>query len=103
MGIVSVRSGQSRRLSRKDRSRERNRQEKQEKLKEFAFASAKGVGWSVLFFALLISLVATLVMFLAGEIVYAVLALLFGFLVGAGLLKWEPSNHRKPASSRENT
>jgi Flp pilus assembly protein TadB len=101
VGTVSVRSGQSRRLSRKDRSRERNRQVKQEKLKEFALASAKGVGWSVLFFALLVSLVAALVMFLAGETVYALLALLVGFLEGAGLLKWE--SHRKPADSGENT
>ena len=86
-----MRSGQSRRLSRRDRAQERNRQKKQQSLKEFAYASARGVGWSALFFSLMASLVATLVMFIRGESVYAVLAFLFGLLVGVVLLKWESS------------
>ena len=86
---MSVRSGSSRRVSRRDRTRARSRQEKQEKLKEFAYASARGAWWSVLFFGLMVSLVTTLVAFLLGETVYAVLAFVFGLVVGAVLLKWE--------------
>jgi hypothetical protein len=88
---MSVRSEQFRRVSRRDRTRARSRQEKREKLKEFAYASGRGAGWSVLFFGLMVSLVTTLVAFLAGETVYAVLALLFGMLGGAALLKRESS------------
>jgi putative ABC transport system ATP-binding protein len=88
---MSVRSEQFRRVSRRDRTRARSRQVKQEKLKEFAYASARGAGWSVLFFGLMISLVTALVTFLAGESVYAVLAFLFGLLGGAALLKRESS------------
>ncbi len=84
---MSVRSGRSRRLSRRDRAQAKNRQENQEKLKEFMYVSARGAEWAVLFFGLMVSLVAALVTFLAGETVYAVLLLLFGLLVGAALLK----------------
>ena len=38
-----------------------------------------------------VSLVTTLVAFLLGESVYAVLAFVFGLVVGAALLKWESS------------
>jgi Flp pilus assembly protein TadB len=88
---MSMRSGQSRRMSRRDRAQARSRQVKQEKLKEFAYASARGAGWSVLVFGLMASLVTALVAFLAGETIYAVLAFVFGLLVGAALLKWESS------------
>jgi len=88
---MSVRSRSSRRVSRRDRSRARSRQEKQEKLKELAYASARGAWWSVFFFGLMVSLVTTLVAFLLGETVYAVLAFVFGLVVGAALLKWESS------------
>ena len=88
---MSVRSGPSRRVSRRDRTQARSRQEKQEKLKEFAYASARGAGWSMLFFGLMASLVTALVTFLLGETVYAALALLFGLFVGAALLKRESS------------
>jgi hypothetical protein len=88
---MSVKSGQFRRVSRRDRSRARSRQQKREKLKEFAYASARGVQWTALFFGLMVSLVTALVAFLTGETVYAVLALLFGLLVGAALLKRESS------------
>ena len=57
-------------------------------LKEFAVVSARGVGGSVLFFGLMVSLVASLIMFLAGEIMHAVLFLLFGGFVGAAFSKW---------------
>jgi hypothetical protein len=40
---------------------------------------------------LMASLVTALVAFLAGETIYAVLAFVFGLLVGAALLKWESS------------
>jgi len=88
---MSVSSGSSRRVSRRDRTRARSRKEKQEKLKEFAYASARGAWWSVLFFGLMVSLVTTLVAFLLGEPVYAVLAFLFGLVVGAALLRWKAS------------
>ena len=88
---MSVSSGSSRRVSRRDRNQARSRQNKQEKLKDFAYASARGAWWSVLFFSLMVSLVTTLVAFLLGETVYAVLAFLFGVVVGAVLLKWESS------------
>jgi uncharacterized membrane protein (DUF441 family) len=88
---MRVRSGQFRRVSRRDRTRARSRQEKKEKLKEFAYASARGVQWSALFFGFMVSLVTALVAFLTGETGYAVLALLFGLLVGAALLKRESS------------
>ena len=88
---MSVRSGSSRRVSRRDRARARNRQERQEKLKELAHASARGAWWSVLFFGLMVTLVTTLVAFLMGEPVYAVLAFLLGLVVAAALLKWESS------------
>ena len=88
---MSVRSRSSRRVSRRDRARARSRQEKQEKLKDLAHASARGAWWSVLFFGLMVSLVTTLVAFLLGETAYAVLALVFGLVVGAALLKWESS------------
>ena len=88
---MSVRSRSSRRVSRRDRARARSRQEKQEKLKELAHASAKGAWWSVLFFGLMVSLVTTLVAFLLGETAYAVLAFVFGLVVAAALLKWESS------------
>ena len=88
---MSVRSRSSRRVSRRDRARARSRQDKQEKLKELAHASARGTWWSVLFFGLMVSLVTTLVAFLLGQTVYAVLAFLFGLVVGAALLKWESS------------
>jgi Flp pilus assembly protein TadB len=91
---MSVRSEQFRRVSRRDRTRARSRQEKREKLKEFAYASGRGAGWSVLFFGFIVSLVTTLVVFLAGETVYALLALLallFGMLGGVALLKRESS------------
>jgi Flp pilus assembly protein TadB len=88
---MSVRSGQSRRVSRRDRAQLRSRQEKHQKLKELAYALARGAGWSVLVFGLMASLVTTLVAFLAGETMYAVLAFLFGLFVGAALLKWESS------------
>ena len=88
---MSVRSRSSRRVSRRDRTRARSRQEKQEKLKYLAYASARGAWWSVLFFGLMVSLVTTLVAFLLGETVYAVLAFVFGLVVGAALLKWESS------------
>ena len=84
---MSVSSGQSRRVSRRDRTRARSRTEKQEKLKELAYASARGALWSVLFFGLMVSLVA----FLLGETVYAVLAFLFELVVGATILTWESS------------
>lgn len=45
----------------------------------------------MLFFGLMVSLVATLVAFLLGKPVYAVLAFLFVLVVGAVLLKWESS------------
>jgi len=86
---MSMRSRSSRRVSRRDRARGRSRQEKQEKLKELAYSSARGAWWSVLFFGLMVSLVTTFVTFLMGETVYAVLALVFGLVVGAALLKWE--------------
>jgi hypothetical protein len=86
---MSVRSRSSRRVSRRDRARARSRQEKQEKLKELAYSSARGAWWSVLFFGLMVSLVTTLVAFLLGESVYAVLGFVFGLVVGAALLKWE--------------
>jgi Flp pilus assembly protein TadB len=88
---MSVSSGSSRRVSRRDRTQARSRQKKQEKLKDLAYASARGAWWSVLFFGLMVSLVTTLVAFLLGETVYAVLAFLFGVVVGAVLLKWESS------------
>ena len=88
---MSVRRRSSRRVSRSDRTQARSRQEKQEKLKELAHASARGAWWSVLFFGLMVSLVTTLVAFLLGETAYAVLALVFGLVVGAALLKWESS------------
>jgi Flp pilus assembly protein TadB len=88
---MSVRSRSSRRVSRRDRARARSRQEKQEKLKELAHASARGVWWSVLFFGLMVCLVTTLVAFLLGETVYAVLAFVFGLVAAAALLKWESS------------
>jgi hypothetical protein len=88
---MSVSSGQSRRVSRRDRTRARSRTEKQEKLKELAYASARGAWWSVLFFGLMVSLVTTLVAFLLGETVYAVLAFLFELVVGATILTWESS------------
>jgi hypothetical protein len=88
---MSVRSGEFRRVSRRDRTRARSRQVKREKLKEFAYASARGAEWTALFFGLMVSLVTVLVAFLAGETVYAVVALLFGLLVGATLLKRESS------------
>jgi Flp pilus assembly protein TadB len=88
---MSVRSRSSRRVSRRDRARARSRQEKQEKLKELVHASARGAWWSVLFFGLMVSLVTTLVAFLLGESVYAVLAFVFGLVVAAALLKWESS------------
>ena len=88
---MSVRSRSSRRVSRRDRARARSRQEKQEKLKELVHASARGAWWSVLFFGLTVSLVTTLVAFLMGESVYAVLAPLLGVVVAAALLKRESS------------
>jgi Flp pilus assembly protein TadB len=88
---MSVRSRSSRRVSRRDRARARSRQEKQEKLKELAHASARGAWWSVLFFGLMVFLVTTLVAFLLGETVYAGLAFVFGLVVAAALLKWESS------------
>jgi hypothetical protein len=88
---MSVRSGSSRRVSRRDRARARSRQEKQEKLKELAYSSARGAWWSVLFLGLMVSLVTTFVTFLLGESVYAVLAFLLGVVVAAALLKWESS------------
>ena len=88
---MSVRSEQFRRVPRRDRTRARSRQQKQEKLKEFVYASARGAGWSVLFFGFMVSLVTALVAFLAGESAYAVLASLFGLLGGAALLKRESS------------
>jgi Flp pilus assembly protein TadB len=88
---MSVRSRSSRRVSRRDRARARSRQDKQEKLKELVHASARGAWWSVLFFGLMVSLVTTLVAFLMGETVYAVLAFVFGLVVAAALLKWESS------------
>ena len=88
---MSVYSGSSRRVSRRDRTRARSRQEKQEKLKDLAYASARGAWWSMHFFGLMVSLVTTLVAFLMGETVYAVLAFVFGVVVGAALLKWESS------------
>jgi hypothetical protein len=45
----------------------------------------------VLFFGLMVSLVTTLVVFLLGETVYAVLAFVFGLVVAAAVLKWESS------------
>ena len=45
----------------------------------------------MLFFGLMVSLVTTLVAFLLGESVYAVLAFVFVLVVGAALLKWESS------------
>ena len=84
---MSVRSGSSRRVSRRDRTRARSRQEKQEKLKDLAYASARGAWWSVLFFGLMVSLVTTLVAFLMGETVYAVLAFVFVVVVGAVLFE----------------
>ena len=45
----------------------------------------------MLFFGLMVSLVTTLVAFLLGETVYAVLAFIFGLVVSAALLKWETS------------
>lgn len=88
---MSVRSALSRRVSRRDRAQARSRQEKQQKLKELAYASARGAGWSVLVFGLMASLVTGLVALLAGETMYAVLAFLFGLLEGAALMKWESS------------
>ena len=93
---MSVRSGEFRRVSRRDRTRARSRKEKREKLKgeklkEFAYASARGAEWSALFLGLMVSLVTALVAFLTGETMYAVVALLFGLLVGAALLKRESS------------
>ena len=88
---MSERSGSPRRVSRRDRARARSIQEKQEKLKELAHASARGAWWSVLFFGLMVSLVTTLVAFLLGESVYAGLALVFGLVVAAAFLKWELS------------
>jgi Flp pilus assembly protein TadB len=88
---MSVRSKASRRVSRRDRTRARSKQERQQKLKEFAYASARGAGWSVLFFGLMISLVTVLVAFLTGETVYVVLAFLFVLFAGAALLKWDSS------------
>ena len=88
---MSVRSRSSRRVSRRDRARARSRQEKQEKLKELAHASARGAWWSVLFFGLMVSLVTTLVAFLLGKPMYAVLAYLFGLVVAAALLTRESS------------
>jgi membrane protein YqaA with SNARE-associated domain len=60
-----------------------------EKLKEVANASARGVEWIVLFLGLLVSIAGTLVAFLAGATVYAVLLFFFALLVGAALLKRE--------------
>jgi Flp pilus assembly protein TadB len=88
---MSVRSREFRRVSRRDRTRARSRKEKREKLKEFAYASARGAEWTVLFLGLMVSLVTALVAFLTGETMYAIVALLFGLLVGAALLKWESS------------
>jgi hypothetical protein len=88
---MSVRSGQFRRVSRRDRTRARSRQVKREKLKEFAYASTRGAEWTALFFGLMVSLVTVLVAFLMGKTVYALLALLCGLLVGAALLKRESS------------
>jgi hypothetical protein len=91
-GTLSVRGEQSRRrLSRRDRTREKTRQEKQEKLKDFPHVSAKGFAWSVLFFGLLVALVAALVMFLVGNTLYAAMFFLFGGFVGVALLKWGSS------------
>jgi hypothetical protein len=45
----------------------------------------------MLFFGLMGSLVTTLVAILLGETAYAGLALVFGLVVGAALLKWESS------------
>jgi hypothetical protein len=88
---MSVRSRSSRRVSRRDRARARSRKEKQEKLKELAYSSARGAWWSVLFLGLMVSLVTTFVTFLLGESVYAALAFLLGVVVAAALLKWESS------------
>jgi Flp pilus assembly protein TadB len=88
---MSVRSGESRRVSRRDRTRATSRKEKREKLKEFTYASVRGAEWSVLYFGVMISLVIALVTFLTGETMYAIVALLFGLLVGAALLKRESS------------
>ena len=88
---MSVGSGESRRVSRRDRTRATSRKEKREKLKEFTYASARGAEWTVLYFGVMISLVIALVTFLTGETMYAIVALLFGLLVGAALLKRESS------------
>ena len=74
------------RRSRRKRSQVRKNWEK---LKEVANASARGVEWIVLFLGLLVSIAGTLVAFLAGAPVYAVLLFFFALFVGAALLKRE--------------
>ena len=86
-----MRSVQSRRLSRKERSQERKKQQAKEHLKQFAHTSARGVEWTVLFFGLLAWLVIALVLFLAGHTLYAIPFLLFGGFVAAALLKRDSS------------
>ena len=84
---VTMRSVPSRRLSRRDRSQERKKRQSRAYLKRFAYRSARGLQWSVLFFGLLVSLVAALVLLLAGLVFYAIPFLLLGGIVGAALLK----------------
>jgi 4-hydroxybenzoate polyprenyltransferase len=79
-------SGANRQARRFRRTRIQARNNR-EKRKEFAYTLIRGAEWIVLFFGLMVTLVAALVLFLLGEYVYAGLFLLFGLFVGTALLK----------------
>jgi hypothetical protein len=91
-GVVRMRSvPASRRLSRRDITQERKKQQTKEQLTEFAYTLAKGLEWTMLFFGLLLWLVIALVLFLSGHALYAIPFLLVGGVVAAALLKRDPA------------
>jgi hypothetical protein len=91
-------SGANRQARRFRRTRIRARNNR-EKRKEFAHTLIRGAEWIVLFFGLIVTLVAALVLFLLGEYVYAGLFLLLGGFVGAALLKWQSA--RAPTRAQQ--
>jgi membrane protein YqaA with SNARE-associated domain len=81
----SVVVGRDRRSRRKRIQAKKNR----EKLKEIGGATSRGIQRAVMFLGMLTAFAGSLVAFLAGAYVYAVLLFIFALFVGAALVKLE--------------
>ncbi len=78
-------------MRRDRRSRRKRIQTKRnwEKLKELAAVTSRGIQRAVMFLGMLTAFAGSLVAFLAGAYVYAVLLFIFALFVGAALVKVE--------------